>query len=166
MLMNLISFYAFAAMVTKNPTLSSILSEKGLHGGLFLMGEMLFILRPLIYVLFMRKYGGRSWIPWLVSLTVDLVGVGATSQGTKLQKGRKTQKEIYLSVAEKDELKRRKVLWTLYVMRNPFFCKYIRGRLECTQKTFKPVPVIGSLTEKVVELIFGVQTRYTYISGS
>ncbi|KAH9602235.1 hypothetical protein KSS87_009748 [Heliosperma pusillum] len=65
------------AMVTEEkPTLSSILSEKGFRGGLFLIGEILFILRPFIYVSFVRKYGARSWIPWLVSLSVDLVGLG------------------------------------------------------------------------------------------
>ncbi|KMT00191.1 hypothetical protein BVRB_1g020070 isoform B [Beta vulgaris subsp. vulgaris] len=150
----------------QRPTISSILSEKGLRGGLFLMGETLFILRPLIYVFFIRKYGPRSWIPWFISLGVDLVGLSATSQATKSKGGTSAQKEIHLSVAEKDELKRRKVLWALYIMRDPFFCTYTRQRLESTQKALEPVPVIGLLTEKLVELILGAQTRYTYMSGS
>ncbi|GAB4861848.1 Peroxisomal membrane protein pex16 [Ancistrocladus abbreviatus] len=61
---------------------------------------------------------------------------------------------------------RYKVLWTLYLMRDPYFGKYTRQRLESTQKVLEPVPVIGSLTEKIVELIFGAQTRYMYMSGS
>ncbi|KAL2892301.1 Peroxisome biogenesis protein 16 [Bienertia sinuspersici] len=149
-----------------SPTLSSILSEKGFRGGLFLMGETLFILRPLIYVLFIRKYGTRSWIPWFTSLVVDLVGFSATSKAIKSKEGANAQKEIRLSVEEKDELRRRKVLWALYIMRDPFFCIYTRQRLESTQKILEPVPVIGLLTEKLVELIFGAQTRYTYMSGS
>ncbi|XP_057549804.1 peroxisome biogenesis protein 16 [Amaranthus tricolor] len=153
-------------LVLKRPTLSSILSEKGLRGGLFLMGETLFILRPLIYVLFIRKYGSRSWIPWFISLAVDLVSLSATAQATKSKEWTNVLKEIHLSVEEKDELRRRKVLWALYIMRDPFFCKYTRQRLESTQKALEPVPVIGLLTEKLVELIFGAQTRYTYMSGS
>ncbi|GAB4844414.1 hypothetical protein Ancab_037778 [Ancistrocladus abbreviatus] len=152
--------------VAKRQTLSSISSEKGLRGHLFLTGEMLFILRPLIYVLFIRKYGVRSWIPWLVSLAVDFIGMGALSRATKSQQGGKEARQILLSPSEKDELKRRKVLWALYLMRDPFFCKHTRKRLESAQKVLEPVPVIGLLTEKMVELIFGAQTRYTYMSGS
>ncbi|KAK9758011.1 hypothetical protein RND81_01G200500 [Saponaria officinalis] len=150
----------------EKPTLNSILSEKGFCGGLFLLGETLFILRPLIYVMFVRKYGTRSWIPWLVSLSVDLVGLGATSQATKSRQPMHAHKDIRLSVAEKDELRRRKMLWALYIMRDPFFHKYTRRKLESTQRVLEPIPVIGLLTEKLVELILGAQTRYTYMSGS
>ncbi|KAK9274104.1 hypothetical protein L1049_018918 [Liquidambar formosana] len=149
----------------ERPTLSTILSEKGLHGGLFVMGEVLFITRPLIYVLFIRKYGIRSWIPWFLSLAVDLLGMGILSQVTKSPRSRKDQ-QFHLNVEEKDELKRRKLLWALYVMRDPFFSKYTRQRLEGTEKLLEPVPVIGFLTAKIVELIIGAQTRYTYMSGS
>lgn len=155
-----------STLAIERPTLSSILSEKGLRGGLYLMGETLFILRPLVYVLFIRKYGTRSWIPWFVSLAVDLAGLSASSLATKSKEGINAPKEIRLSVAEKDELRRRKVLWALYLMRDPFFCNYTRRRLEATQKVLEPIPVIGLLTEKLVELIFGAQTRYTYTSGS
>uniref|UniRef100_A0A803KZ22 Peroxisomal membrane protein PEX16 n=1 Tax=Chenopodium quinoa TaxID=63459 RepID=A0A803KZ22_CHEQI len=153
-------------VVIERPTVSSILSEKGLCGGLFLMGETLFILRPLIYVWFIRKYGIRSWKPWLISLAVDLVSSSVSSLATKSKEGTNEQKETNLSVAEKDELRRRKVLWALYIMRDPFFCTYTRRRLESNQKVLEPIPVVGLLSEKLVDLIFGAQTRYTYMSGS
>ncbi|GAB2271643.1 hypothetical protein Dimus_006473 [Dionaea muscipula] len=152
--------------VAKMRNLSSIFSEKGLPGGLFLMGETLFILRPLIYVLFIRKYGIWSWTPWLVSLGVDLVAMGALAQATRSNHGVREDAKINLSIRENDELKRRKLLWALYLMRDPFFCNYTRQKLESTQKMLEPVPVIGLLTEKIVELIFGAQSRYTYMSGS
>ncbi|KAK3435028.1 hypothetical protein EUGRSUZ_D02410 [Eucalyptus grandis] len=124
-------------------TLSSTLSERGVHGSLFLMGEILFIARPLIYVLFIRKYGTQSWTPWFLSLAMDVVGVGIFPQ-----------------------LKRRKLLWALYLMRDPFFSKYTRERLDKAEKLLEPVPLVGALTAKVIELIVGAQTRYTYMSGS
>lgn len=64
------------------------------------------------------------------------------------------------------KLRRRKLLWALYLMRDPFFSKYTRQRLESTEKLLEPVPIIGFLTAKIVELIIGAQTRYTYMSGS
>eukprot|EP00258_Populus_trichocarpa_P034510 XP_024450529.1 peroxisome biogenesis protein 16 isoform X2 [Populus trichocarpa] len=149
----------------ERPTLSMILSEKGVQGALFLMGEVLFIIRPLIYVLFIRKYGIRSWIPWFVSLAVDAGGVGFLTQVTKSRDGGKEQ-HYHLSASEQDELKRRKLLWALYLMRDPFFTKYTRQRLQSTEKLVEPVPIIGLLTAKIVELVVGAQTRYTYMSGS
>ncbi|CAI0471976.1 unnamed protein product [Linum tenue] len=41
-----------------------------------------------------------------------------------------------------------------------------RGKLESTEKIMEPVPLVGILTEKLVELLSGAQTRYTYMSGS
>ncbi|PIN16228.1 Peroxisomal biogenesis protein (peroxin 16) [Handroanthus impetiginosus] len=149
--------------VAETPGLSTFLSEKGIPGGLFLTGEVMFILRPLIYVMLIRKYGARSWFPWLTSLAVDLIGNGIISSITTLWRN---SKDLRLSDTEKNELKRRKLLWALYLMRDPFFTKYTRQKLDSTQKLLEPVPIIGLLTEKLVELLVGAQTRYTYMSGS
>uniref|UniRef100_A0A2P2KGI7 Peroxisomal membrane protein PEX16 n=2 Tax=Rhizophora mucronata TaxID=61149 RepID=A0A2P2KGI7_RHIMU len=87
----------------QRPTLSMILSEKGIHGALFVMGEFLFITRPLIYVLFIRRYGIRSWIPWFLSLGVDFIGTGILAQLIKSRYGGKGQK-FHLTVSEQDEV--------------------------------------------------------------
>lgn len=149
--------------VPETPTLYTFLSEKGTPGGLFLMGEVLFILRPLIYVLLIRKYGARSWLPWLASSVVDLIGNGSSSLVSVLWRN---SKGFHFSNLENNELKRRKLLWALYLMRDPFFTKYTSQRLARAQKLLEPVPIIGLLTEKLVELLVGAQTRYTYMSGS
>ncbi|KAI3800490.1 hypothetical protein L1987_28581 [Smallanthus sonchifolius] len=141
----------------KRPTLLSFLSEKGLSGGLLILGEVMFIARPLVYVLLIRKYGSRSWLPWFVSLTIDLVGMSSSTTLLSSQN---------LSDPEKDELRRRKLLLAFYLMRDPCFGKYTRQRLERTEKTLEHVPVIGFLTAKLIELLVGAQTRYTYMSGS
>lgn len=90
--------------MVQRPTLSSILAEKGLCGALFVMGEVMFITRPLIYVLLIRKYGIRSWLPWCISLAVDLTGMGILSSVTMLKLGRKDQ-QLHLSDQEKDEVR-------------------------------------------------------------
>ncbi|XP_052170507.1 peroxisome biogenesis protein 16 isoform X2 [Diospyros lotus] len=135
------------ALVVEKPTLSAILSEKGFCGALFLIAEVMFITRPLIYVLLIRKYGARSWFPWCTSLAVDLTGVGILSNFTMSSFGRKDH-HVHLSDHEKDELRRRKLLWALYLMRDPFFNKYTRKRLENTERLLEPVPIIGTLTER------------------
>ncbi|XP_010544684.1 PREDICTED: peroxisome biogenesis protein 16 isoform X2 [Tarenaya hassleriana] len=150
----------------ERPTLSMLLSEKGICGALFVMGETLFIIRPLIYVLFIRKYGIRSWVPWTVSLAVDIFGMGILTQVANAIWWGEKGKQVQFLTAEKDELKRRKLLWALYLMRDPFFTKYTRQKLKTAQKTLEPVPMIGFLTDKIVELLAGAQSRYTYMSGS
>nr|XP_011469102.1 PREDICTED: peroxisome biogenesis protein 16 [Fragaria vesca subsp. vesca]XP_011469103.1 PREDICTED: peroxisome biogenesis protein 16 [Fragaria vesca subsp. vesca] len=151
--------------VVERSTLSSLISKKGLNGALYVAGEVLFITRPLIYVLFIRKYGARSWIPWFLSLAVDFTGMGILSRITSSTGGTEEQ-QFHLSVPEKNEVKRRKLLWALYLMRDPFFSKYTRGRLERTEDMLGHIPVVGFLAGKLVELLSGAQTRYTYMSGS
>lgn len=144
-----------SALVVEKPTLSSIWSEKGLSGRLFFVGEILSILRPLIYVMFIRKYGIRSWKPWLVSLAVDLSSMSILLHAAS-RPHRVGVKFYQLSTSEKDEasalkflkmdsfffascvkcwlwvlygmsqLKRRKLIWALYIMRDPFFTKYTK----------------------------------------
>ncbi|KAK4483437.1 hypothetical protein RD792_010624 [Penstemon davidsonii] len=109
------------------------------------------------------RYGARSWFPWVTSLAVDLIGNGIISFVTI---SRRNSESFCLSNLEKNELRRRKMLWALYLMRDPFFTNYTRQKLDVTQKLVEPVPIIGILTEKLVELLVGAQTRYTYMSGS
>lgn len=146
-------------------TLVSLWHEKRVTSWSFILGEVLLILRPLVYVLLIRRYGLGAWKPWLVSLAVDLTGTTIISRLTSpglLRNGR----GYSLSKVEKDEIKRRQLLWAFYVMRDPFFSKYTRHRLEYFEQLLKPVPVVGTLIAKAVELLVGVQTRYSYISAS
>ncbi|XP_031496100.1 peroxisome biogenesis protein 16 [Nymphaea colorata] len=148
----------------EKPTLASVFSEKGLVGAAFVFGEVLYIMRPVIYVLFIRKYGLRSWIPWFSSLSIDILAMSLLSFTSNLS--RKGKNSLLLSAVEKDELKRRKLLWAFYILRDPFFSKYTRHHLENSEKILNPIPFVGFFTAKLVELIIGAQTRYTYTSAS
>ncbi|CAN4100752.1 unnamed protein product [Withania somnifera] len=151
--------------LVERPILWTFLSEKGIPGGLFVTGEILFIIRPLVYVLLMRKYGTRTWFPWCMSLAVDLISNSILSVTLMSQHSRKNQ-QLQFSDSEKDELKRRRMLWALYLMRDPLFTKYTRQKLGSTQRLVQPVPILGFVAEKLIEILIGVQTRYTYTSGS
>lgn len=83
------------------PSLGSIWSAKGVSGRLLLVGEVVHIFRPLVYVLLIRKFGIKSWTPWLVSLAVELTSLGIQSHATDLnQKGGKV---LHISSSERDE---------------------------------------------------------------
>lgn len=104
--------YFLTAPVGERSTLSSLISKKGLNGALYVAGEVLFITRPLIYVLFIRKYGARSWIPWFLSLAVDFTGMGILSRITSSTGGTEEQ-QFHLSVPEKNEVRYPQILYRL-----------------------------------------------------
>ncbi|XP_039137477.1 peroxisome biogenesis protein 16 isoform X2 [Dioscorea cayenensis subsp. rotundata] len=157
--------YEPPAEVVEKPTFSSIWFEKGLSSQLLLTGEVLSIMRPLLYVLLIRKYGIRSWFPWAVSLGVDLTGISFLSFATN-PKRRSKELCYHLSSSEKEEIKRRKRILALYLMRDPFFTKYTKNILEKGDRCFSQIPVAGFLIAKGVELLIGAQTRFTYTLGS
>ncbi|PKA66416.1 Peroxisome biogenesis protein 16 [Apostasia shenzhenica] len=153
------------ALSFKKRTFYEVLSQKGVYGMFFMLGEVLSILRPLIYVSLIRKYGILSWKPWFISFAVDLTGMSFLLSSTN-SGGRTGEKLYHLSTSERDEIKRRKLIWALYVIRDPFFTKYTRHHLETADKYLSHVPFVGFLTGKIVELLVVAQTRYTYTSGS
>ena len=69
----------------------------------FFIGEVLLVSRPLIYVLFIGKYGIRSWTPWFLLLAIDCIGNSILSLITSLVAGGK-DRMFHLSAPEKDEV--------------------------------------------------------------
>lgn len=88
------------------------------------------ILRSLIYVLLIRRYGVRSWFPWLTSLGVDVIGNGIISAVTVL---RHNNKYFQLSNAEKNE-----VALLIYLFLFPFFI-VSQGSLSANMDNYPPL---------------------------
>ena len=47
------------------------------------MGESLAILRPVLYVALLRRYGSRSWLPWAVALMCEGLSHALTTVATR-----------------------------------------------------------------------------------
>lgn len=142
---------------------------------LLVFGEWIFILRPLLYVLLIRRYGLKSWKPWIASLGLDAAGLATIlaaaflkdrNQHGSIQNGHICNDQPPFSAEEVQEVKRRQLLLVLYLTRDPFFSKYTRRYLGGVERALKPVPLIGSLGGKVVEFFSAIQGRYCYTSGS
>eukprot|EP00842_Homolaphlyctis_polyrhiza_P006711 jgi/Hompol1/7040/HPOL_001910-RA len=82
--------------------------------------EYLFILRPLIYVLAIKRFGARSYRPWLLSLVIELVAFSVSIDW------RRHTFEASLTQLEKEEAKRRSYLFLLYLLRNPFYEQFTK----------------------------------------
>ncbi|KAL1922451.1 uncharacterized protein VTP21DRAFT_9990 [Calcarisporiella thermophila] len=76
------------------------------------MADYIHILRPLIYVISLRKYGRESWRPWTASLLVELLSRGL-SEWYLASRGK------YL--LERQENSRRWYLLLYYLLRPPFY---------------------------------------------
>ncbi|KAH7415341.1 hypothetical protein KP509_14G038600 [Ceratopteris richardii] len=146
-----------------------------LPDGLVVFGEWIYILRPLVYVLLIRRYGLRSWKPWVASLGLEVSGITTVLVAAFLKDRRQYElirdgcdpiEQASFSADEIQEIKRRQFLLLLYLVRDPFFYKHTRRWLGSFERVLKPVPLIGLLAGKLLEFSVGIQGRYCYTSGS
>lgn len=81
-------------------------------------GEVLYAMRPLVYVLAMRKWGARKWKPWLLSLGVDAASMALIAAGDEVLKRdvREKGKEEEGGLTEQE---RSEVRVTMFVSRAP-----------------------------------------------
>ncbi|KAL1930807.1 hypothetical protein VTP01DRAFT_10969 [Rhizomucor pusillus] len=100
-------------------------------------GEVLYILRPLIYVLAILKYGRLSWKPWLLSLAIELISQATVRQAFEPADGGRTK----MTPLEREEYARRmKLLW-FNLLRGAFYIHITRPRMErfCNRIENKPI---------------------------
>ncbi|KAF9194741.1 Peroxisomal membrane protein pex16 [Haplosporangium sp. Z 767] len=136
----------------------------GTLSGLGAIGEYLFILRPLIYVLAMRKYGQKSWYPWFLSLAIELASrtsiknfLASRSGGSGRGSG---------TPLEKDEMKRRLWLLLYYVLRSPFYDRFTKERLHNFCESASKRPLISLVAGVVRDYQPLWEFVYFYTAGS
>lgn len=90
-----------------------------------IFAEILYIIRPVVYVAFFIYHGSKSWIPFIISLLMDIYChmMHRTSS--------------ILSMRQNIELSRRRKYWLLYLLRPPFFNKYIENYLKKSTQSLK-----------------------------
>lgn len=118
-----------------------------------IIGEILYAIRPVIYVLCLMKWQKR-WSPWLVSLFIDILSralVGNLSMRTK---------------AEKDEITRRTHLWLNYLFRSPFFDQFLKPFALVICNKLSRIPILNTLLVNVLEYMIALQSYYFYTASS
>lgn len=149
-----------------------------------ILGELLHILRPVIYTLALKRWGRTSWKPFFLSLFIDLSSWQATARGAAQSahaahraathpsvKG--TSLELLFSLQamqwrreDLDELTRRKLLLVYYLMRDPMFGRWTVRGLRRWERMVERVPLVGWMTGKGVEILVGAQQLYSYTCAS
>lgn len=147
-------------------------------------GEMLHIVRPMIYVLCLRVWGVQSWKPWTLSFIVDIASAQAIqyayrrSNEVRLEIARDpalggstvsmlyAKQGITWSTDELDEITKRKLLLVLYLVRDPVFGKVTMPIMQRWIKSVKRVPLVSWFSERFCDFIEGIQKYYTYTSAA
>ncbi len=151
------------------PPLSKTARPLGDH--CLVIGEVLHIVRPVVYAAMLRRYGTRAWSPWVTSLVVELASMQLTCVGGRLQqrgdaaKGDASVQHPW-SELEQRELMRRKMLLLYYLIRSPMYELATRRAVLRVQGVANYVPLLRSLVDKAVEILEGIQTYYTYTAAS
>ncbi|GAM19713.1 hypothetical protein SAMD00019534_028880, partial [Acytostelium subglobosum LB1] len=124
------------------------------------IGELLYILRPLIYAVLRWNCGKKSWRPWVVSLLMEYVSLAVIEYAT-------ITKQATMSQLEMIEVKRRRNQFIYYVLRSPFYDRFISdGIVFRILNFFKKIPLIKILVNVFLNYINVFRTRYFYTSAS
>lgn len=124
------------------------------YGGRFIRtAELMYIVKPLVHLACIRRYGMKSWKSYLVPMAIDVASL-----------------RIYyknrgdLSKDQKQELSRRCVSMLLYLMRSPFYDKYSKERIASLLNGIgKNVPLTGTITNLILSYIPHWQETYFYM---
>ncbi|KAK5578149.1 hypothetical protein RB653_003102 [Dictyostelium firmibasis] len=124
------------------------------------IGEVLFIFRPVIYWVSYCIFGKKSWKPWFLSLVTELLSKSFSEYGNFKQK-------ILLTQLESKELSRRRKLFLFYLIRSPFYEKFIGdGLLNKVLNFFKKIHIFKTLIDILINYLNVYRTRYFYTSAS
>jgi solute carrier family 25 citrate transporter 1 len=126
----------------KVPFLKEIHAKETPTSPQIIAGELLYIFRPVLYVICVLLFGTRSFKPWLLSFGVDItINLLLDSQPLN-------QKEV-------KEINRRVFFWVFYLLRSPFYQVFLR-----------PGKDAGRLRKLLFVFIDAFRSHYFYISAS
>ncbi|EGC36969.1 hypothetical protein DICPUDRAFT_77414 [Dictyostelium purpureum] len=124
------------------------------------VGELLYIFRPVIYWFLYCIFGKRSWKPWIVSFSLEFLSKSFSEYGLYTHK-------IPLTNLEQKELARRRTFFLFYLIRSPFYEKFIGdGFVLKLFNLFKKIPIFKTLVDILFNYLSVYRTRYFYTSAS
>ena len=107
--------------------------------GLGAIAEVVWILRPLVYVLALKRYGRRSLYPFMLSLALEYFSY--QNMADTLRRSPSSGS----SEVEKQELSKRQRAFWLYFLRGPVWDGWTRGKLQGVANRLEGVPLLSML---------------------
>ncbi|KAL1924934.1 uncharacterized protein VTP21DRAFT_4588 [Calcarisporiella thermophila] len=125
------------------------------------LAELLFIVRPLIYVLAIRRYGKNSWRPWWISFILEIMARALLHEYYEIRGGKRTMTSL-----EREEHTRRWYLLFFYVLRSPFYDNYTRSRLDGFIESWSKRPLLSLVAGIIQDYKPLWESVYFYTAGS
>lgn len=121
------------------------------------LGEVIHILRPLVHLSAMSKFGQKAWTPYILSLGMDVTSLHLLKEPSSNM----------LNCSERLELGQRTVSLFLYLMRSPFYDDYTKMKVLKAIKLFSDkVPLLGLLIRPFLSYLPQWQETYFYVWNS
>ncbi|GAA6020560.1 hypothetical protein JCM11491_000796 [Sporobolomyces phaffii] len=132
------------------------------------LAEVIWILRPLIYVIAMKRYGRRHTLPYLLSLSLEYLAYTLRQSSTSRMYATKASGPMLPyapSELEKQETGKRGQAFWWYLLRGPVWEGWTKPRLEGISDRFADKPLVGFVstlirdyTPLIDEYYYSVQT--------
>lgn len=144
---------------------------------LLLMAELLYALRPMVYVILLHLSDGEAPAPdtllhrlrgalaFLVSLALDLASIQLSSQALLAARGGAPD-EMQRPHPFDEELARRRMLLYLYLLRSPLFDRATLPAMRRMAQLLKGVPLGGTMAQYGLDMLRFVHSVHFYHSNS
>jgi len=152
-------------------------------------GEVLYMAAPVLHVAALRRWGRKSWRPYLLSLSLDLTARSLTRLGRDEARAARMRlgaapptpgqalvpllEGLEASAAAEEaeeqvadaEVAARDRRTAYYLFRSPFFDAVTRPAADRLKYFLSYVPLVGGLSASCVDLLIDLQDRYFYTTA-
>lgn len=126
-----------------------------------LFAETIYIVKPVLHLCSMLRFGPKAWRPYILSLVLDVASI------QMFRSARKRNVGAGLSPRQKMEISRREVALLLYILRSPFYEKYSQRRIQKILEGFSNnIPLVGYILRPLAQYIPHWQDTYFYMWSS
>ncbi|GAA5956979.1 hypothetical protein JCM3765_006659 [Sporobolomyces pararoseus] len=129
------------------------------------LAEIIWILRPLIYVIAMKRYGRRHTLPYLLSLALEYLAYTLRQSSTTRMYASKASGPLLPyapSELEKQETGKRGQAFWWYLLRGPVWEMWTKPKLEGISDRFADKPLIGFVSTMIKDYTPLIDEYYYY----
>ncbi|GAA5902052.1 hypothetical protein JCM5296_007564 [Sporobolomyces johnsonii] len=129
------------------------------------LAEVIWILRPLIYVIAIRRYGRRHTLPYLLSLALEYLAYSLRQSSTSRLAGSKASGPMLPnapSELEKQETSKRAKAFWWYLVRGPVWESWTKPQLEAVSSVFADKPIVGFVSTLINDYTPLIDDYYYY----
>ncbi|KNZ47783.1 uncharacterized protein VP01_614g3 [Puccinia sorghi] len=140
------------------------------------LAEIIWILRPVIYVLTINRFGHRHTVPFLCSLSLEYLSYSLRQSGLRHPHSRQLTPPVFfpsprraafqsfVSELERNELDARRVAFWSYFLRGPLWLLWTKPKLIQISRKFHSVPIFNLISTAISDYTPLLDEYYYYVA--